>query len=101
LGQSLAGFGSMVTSSGHKSWIIQFRTRRKTHRITLNAQFIILEEARAKAHETLARSQEENTRQQHLRMMSPRSRQSLHVAHRAGNGALKAQGTRQRPQADR
>ena len=36
--ESLRGFGLAVTNSGHKSWVIQYRMRGKTHRITMNAQ---------------------------------------------------------------
>jgi len=53
--ESLRGFGLAVTNSGHKSWVIQYRMRGKTRRITLKQRGFSLEEARGKAHDTLGK----------------------------------------------
>ena len=45
----------MVTNSGHKSWVVQYRAGGKSHRITRKERFFSLEEARAKALETLSK----------------------------------------------
>ena len=50
---SLAGLGLMVTRMGHQSWIVQYRLRGKSHRITWKRQLYSYTAARAKALETL------------------------------------------------
>jgi hypothetical protein len=55
LDESLRGFGLMITNSGHKSWVIQYRSGGKSNRITLRERFFSLEEARAKALEILSK----------------------------------------------
>jgi len=53
--ESLRGFGLMVTDKGHRSWVIECRFRGQTRRITLSG-VLTLDQARAKALETLAKA---------------------------------------------
>jgi len=51
--QSLSRLGLMVTSRGHKSWIIQYRMGGRSRRVTLDG-ILSLKEARDQAHEILS-----------------------------------------------
>ena len=46
---SKPGFGLMVTATGHKSYVIQYRLNGQTKRRTLDASNVTLEQARAEA----------------------------------------------------
>jgi integrase len=46
--EGLPGFGLMVTPSGHRSWVVQYRAHQKSRRLTINA-VLSLEDARKQA----------------------------------------------------
>jgi integrase len=46
--EGLPGFGLMVTSSGHRSWVVQYRAQRKSRRLTINS-VLSLDDARKQA----------------------------------------------------
>jgi integrase len=46
--EGLPGFGLMVTPSGHRSWVVQYRAQRKSRRLTINS-VLSLDDARKQA----------------------------------------------------
>jgi integrase len=50
--EKLPGFGLMVTESGHRSWVVQYRAHHRTRRITINS-VLSLEDARKQARDLL------------------------------------------------
>jgi Arm DNA-binding domain len=52
--QSLPRLGLMVTGTSHKSWLVQYRVRGRSRKVTLDG-ILSLKEARDEAHDILSR----------------------------------------------